>query len=194
MPDSQNPEHVRKLIREFQLKGANLIPTLTGEIVPTVLVADLTEDTSGIDRLAHGGRIGSLAGAANQSMVVLVNPPGSGILVTLEKWWAWSSAAGLDFVQFQVVLASGITGNATAWRDTQLLGEPVAQITRTTQVTAVLGVPQIPIDDGAIFPPVVMKGRWVLAPADSFVVIQNVANLALHAMFMWRERDLVTGV
>ncbi|GAG98288.1 unnamed protein product, partial [marine sediment metagenome] len=44
MPDSQNPEHVQKLIREFQLKGQNLIPTVTGEIVPTIVIGDLTKE------------------------------------------------------------------------------------------------------------------------------------------------------
>jgi hypothetical protein len=188
MPDSQNPDHVRKLIEEFQLKGANLIPTITGEIVPTVLVADLTAEARAADRLCSGGRIGAAAGAGDINSITLYNPGNSGVLCLLDEIWVAPETA--DVVG--LVITKGIPGTGTfqAFRDTRIPGEPVCGSTAATPAGIVLGIPQyaVPATVTTRIPV-----RYAIGPGYYFGVLQVKQNETLVVNFMWRERDLQPG-
>lgn len=192
MPDSQNPEHVRKLIAEFQLKGANLIPTVTGEIVPTVVVADLTaQGPQAIDRLAMGGLLGTASGAGNQNRLALSNPVGSGTLIVMEAFWVETAAA--DFVAPLFRNFAFTPGGFVQWRDSRLLGDPVGTMGSGVQGALVLGAPhyqtQVTATDSHVQIPLV----YTLAPGNSVEFTQNGQNAAINFGCIWRERTLTPG-
>jgi hypothetical protein len=182
MPDSQNPEHVRKLIAEFQLKGTNLIPTVTGEIVPTVLVADLTAAARAEDRPAWQGVIRPAAGAPNQNNATLSNPVGSGVVAVLEKIYVSTPAAD----EVELALDPGaIVLVASTWRDLRIAGAPSLGAFGNTRATQVLRADKFSTD--VITPPIEVD--LVLPPNSSLRVTQGAANSTMHVLFFWRERD-----
>lgn len=187
MPDSQNPEHVRKLIDEFQLKGANLIPTVTAEIVPTVLVADLTAvGPQSQDRLCWGGVIGAASGAGNQRNVRLLNPAASQTLMVVEKLWCFNRTAA-DFIE--LVIGAGGTGVAAlGFRDTRILGTPVGQMVTNAAAAIVLSTVQYPISATA---PTFLDIQIALTPGNFLRITQENQNQGITAGFLWRERDLL---
>lgn len=189
MPDSQNPEHVRKLIREFQLKGANLIPTLTGEIVPTVLVADLTAaGPQAQDRIAFGGQIGTAAGVGDVNRLSLSNPAGSGSLILVDRIWSWNNT---NADEIEVTIASAaLTGAAGAFRDLRLTGEPVALLTRTAVTSGVLSPFKFTLLADTVLE---IDMHIILTPNTRVDVIQLNDNNPLQADFLWRERSLLPG-
>ena len=187
MPDSQNPDHVRKIIAEFQLKGQNLIPTVTGEIVPTVLVADLTSEERPEDRWAIGGVASGAAGAGNQTLIALANPAGSGVVLLLERFWLHQPNA--DIVSAEVQIAVTV-GTPQVWRDTRLPGETTGVVTSFALASAVLPAMQWALVAATtldvIFPAVLMPGT-------SIRLRQLNANETLSGGFFWRERNLLPG-
>lgn len=191
MPDSQNPEHVRKLISEFQLKGANLIPTVTGEIVPTVLVADLSVEKRATDRLAMGGVLGAASGAGKQNRLILENRAGSETLLILEKFNAITQAA--DTVE--IVLSTGTSGAAGAaqWRDARLAGEPSGTTGRVAATAAVLGINQVIATDATAFDHKWIDLELIMPPGTQLFIQQQTQNVTLSVLFLWRERDLLPG-
>jgi hypothetical protein len=192
MPDSQNPEHVRKLIKEFQLKGANLIPTVTGEIVPTVLIADITaEGPQAEDRLAVGGLLAAASGAGNQNRLAIQNPAGSGTLIVLEAVWFEGAAA--DFVVPIVRAFTFTPGGFTFFRDTRLGGSPVGEVAAGTQVAAVLGAPHIQVQITGTDTTSLIPYQHVLSPNNALEFTQQNQNTAINCGFLWRERTLPPG-
>lgn len=186
MPDSQNPEHVRKLIQEFQLKGQNLIPTVTGEIVPTIQVADLSTSTSVQDRPAVQGTIGAASGAGNQNRLGLGNPAGSQISLLVDSVTVWQQLADVFHIQI-----GGYTGGPVGlWRDGLLAGDAVAGTFRVAATAVVLDAIQYPI---LALTALTVQLNWKVAAGTSIWVQQQNQNETLHAVWMWRERDLLPG-
>ena len=187
MPDSQNPEHVQKLIREFQLKGQNLIPTVTGEIVPTIQIADLSTETRADDRLAALGQIGAASGAGNQNVIVLANPAGSGVVGFIDRITVHQPNA--DFFAISIEPTTG-TGASGFWRDTRELGAPKCQTFALTPVAAVLDPLQFVLLAATEF---VLELGIILLPARWIEIRQLNQNETLHVNFFFRERDLLAG-
>lgn len=187
MPDSQNPEHVRKLIDEFQLKGANLIPTVTAEIVPTVLVADLTAvGPHSNDRLCWGGVLGAASGVGNQQNTRLLNPANSQTLLVVERVWCFNRTAA-DHVEF--IVGSGGSGTAAlGFRDTRVAGLPVGQLISNAAAAKVLGIVQFPI---TVLAATFFDVQVVLTPNNFLRLTQENQNEGLTTGFLWRERDLL---
>jgi len=189
MPDSQNPEHVQKLIREFQLKGQNLIPTVTGEIVPTILIGDLTSEKRGEDRIAYGGLIGATSGAGNQQSHNLHNPVNSGALVILEHLFVYNQTADATTDAFQIVISTGGATPNMQHRDTRVTGQPVGAMVRTTGVAITLGVPWFYVPADGLH----LDLEVILSPGKLLRCIQGATNEVFTTSWLWRERDLLTG-
>ena len=188
MPDSQNPDHVRKIVAEFQLKGQNLIPTVTGEIVPTVLVADLTElEHAAEDKRAYGGIIGAAAGAGNQNQIGLSNVAGSGTLIMLDAIWVISQTADRFHMQMPVSTATGTPG---FFRDGRIVGRPIGQMFRATPAAVVLD----PIQWATLaLTTYKLEVGGTLVPGQVCRVQQLDQNETFHVNFFWRERPLKTS-
>jgi hypothetical protein len=192
MPDSQNPEHVQKLIREFQLKGANLVPTVTAEIVPTVLVADLTAvGPQSQDRLCFGGVLAAASGAGNQNRLAIQNPSGSDTLVVVEAVWFEGAAADwvVPIARAFTFVASGFKG----FRDSRLTGSPVGETARGTQAAAVLGAPPIQVQITGTDTTRLIPWQHALAPNTALEFTQQNQNTAINFGVLWRERPLIPG-
>lgn len=191
MPDSQNPDHVRKIISEFQLKGQNLVPTVTGEIVPTVLVADLTAESRASDRLAWAGLIGAASGAGKQNVFVLENPAGTAVLAILEGLYLEGLVAGV----FAIRLINAVAGAGTdgQWRDGRLQGEPACKVVRSTPATIVLTAPQFTCGARNTDIPSRIDLNIIIPPGWYVQALQEEANDTALATFFWRERDILPG-
>lgn len=188
MPDSQNPEHVKKLIDEFQLKGANLIPTITGEIVPTVMVADLTaEGGRSVDRLCAIGILGAAAGAGNQNTLHLANPAGSNVLAVVERIVVKQPNADIFHVAIVAGPASGAMG---FYRDTRIVGTPSCQAFRNNAAAVVLDLFQFDLLAATDRD---LELNFVLEPSNFIQITQQNQNETLSVNFFWRERDLLPG-
>lgn len=186
MPDSQNPEHVQKLVQEFQLKGGNLIPSITAEIVPTVLVADLSREARAEDRRGVVAVVGAAAGAGNQNVFDLVNPAGSGVLVHVESFWV--KGAAIDNVGIDIIAGGSATGNAV-WRDLRIAGRPACKILRSALAAAALPAVSWNVADVSL----PLEINYSLTPGNRLRFRQDAQNTAMDLSIFFRERDLRTG-
>jgi len=190
MPDSQNPDHTLKLIKEFQLKGGNLIPTVTGEIVPVVLVSDLTQSRQ--DKRSASGGAATAATVAKVGQHQLFNPSGSGVILELRRFMVSLGAA--DLVYFgpsTIQFATTITGQ---WIDRRPnSGQPVAQIS-----TSILSALPTLINPGIMFISTTatvlsLPVDAVLVPGSGFQVETANVNAAVYTNWQWYERPALPG-
>lgn len=186
MPDSQNPEHVRKLIAEFQLKGANLIPTVTAEIVPTVVIADLSVDVRAEDRWGVGAVKGPASGAGNQNLFDITNAPNSGVIIYVDAFWVVGQA--IDNVGIEII-TPGATGGNTSWRDSRQVGAPLAGVSVVAVAAAAL--PATSFNVAVLSVP--MPINYVLRPDTRLRFRQDAQNTAMDFAFFFRERDIRPG-
>ncbi len=127
MPEIQSPDPGRKLQRRYNLIGSTPAPFLSPELVPVVLIDDLTEQAPGVLWATAGGQQGPSAG--NNSYARLANPLNSGVLLeeislraTMDTSSNWTLEDGTS-----VFLAFSLT---PAWQDRALPGRPVGRISR----------------------------------------------------------------
>lgn len=187
MPDSQNPDHTRKIIQEFQLKGVNLVPTVTGEIVPTVKVADLVTD---LDRYAVGTAF-EAAVAGQQGVVKLFNAGSSGVLLLLDYILVRQSG-GSNPIDVDLVLTAGGNAGAEAWRDGRLSGSPQGQVlSRTTATPGVSSIINWVSNNGigTFTTSLLFPLGFVIDEAANVRVINGASNIDFGVTFFWRERD-----
>ena len=191
MPDSQNPDHVRLLIQEFQLKGINLVPTVTGEIAPVVLIADLTkQDPEG--GWAQGGvSVSPAVGFIPQAAIE--NPANSGVILEVNQF-AVSSATAADLFRFGLVVAGTLASTGLGqWLNTGRSGNPVGAITSANNdATPDLTIPgriNVLADQSITIRDV----RATLTPGNGFMVEGSTTANAGTFYFQWFERAIRPG-
>lgn len=186
----QAPELARRLQRKFDTDGPGPTHTLAPEIVPVVLVEDLTpalpEDTGFIRQCV--GTVYQAGVAAEYAHAQLFNPDGSGSILHAEM--AVVSIGAADTVN--VAFYDTRLGNdgSVYFRDRRLAGSPVGAVTNDSG-GAELGTNIAPIEspgDEAITIPLDI----ILAPGQGLVLNVGVNN-ALNASFWWTERAGLEG-
>lgn len=185
MPDSQNPEHTRKLIEEFQLKGSSLIPTVTGEIVPVVLVENLASGDS-VRRYAHVG-IQQAAVASQKPMCKLHNPAGSRVLAVLYQ--VLSSATNANLWQSGPATNVFATVANGQFVDRRLTGLPACEAQSQTAAANILVRPALHRQGGTA--PLIIPLNVVLPPGSGFLLEGQTNNTEGLVSFYWYERDLL---
>jgi len=189
MPDSQNPEHTLALIREFQLKGINLVPTVTGEISPVVLIADLTAALPQVVRQAQGGATRAAAvGFVGQIQVF--NNAGSGIVAELYQLAVSLGTAGaFNHGPFVSTQPTQITGQ---WQDRRLVGTPSCEImSAADSATTQLVNPAIYLSLADTVNTIPLN--VTLPPGTGWLAESTTQNDLFVASFHWIERDPLPG-
>lgn len=187
MPDSQNPEHARKLIQEFQLKGRNLVPTVTGEIVGTVQIADLVERGE-VRRYAGTGALQGQV-AAQIAAIVVKNPSPSVVIEIVHAQAGSETTQGIS-AGFIPSLATALSAGGI-WQDGTLPGFPAGGLVTFNQGGN-------PFSNPMIFR-VLADTNWGFNPHVTLLEGQAwgfaglTANTSLFASFIWFERDRLPG-
>ncbi len=183
MPDIQDPGPGRKLQRRYRLIGTTPAPFLSPELVPVVLIDDLTEETPAIDFAIVGDL--QAAVVAERSQTGLRNPAASNM--TIEQ------------VELRFVPASlsnyrlGVTGPALAvlstpiWQDSGRSGVPVGEVLTDTDAAGASGV----LCDGSVLANtlvVIPLPNYVIQPGDQIRLSLETLNVTFRFWWTWGER------
>jgi len=188
MPDIQSSDPGRKLQQRYDLLGAPPSPLLSPELVPVVVVDDLT----GTDVLSAEFERPCIAfdtftGVVTSAVLFLLNPFGSGVLTVVESvLFATSTACTVSFR-----VRRGFGGTIVtfgAFRDGRLAGRPntgffplsLAFTTEAYNVELLVTVP--PRDRVDV--------EFVLEPGDALQMMQSVPVNTLAANAVFTERVL----
>ncbi len=165
MPDIQDPGPGRKLQRRYRLIGTTPAPFLSPELVPVVIIDDLSEEEP---TTSFAWSSQSVAGvAATQSQTRITNPVDSGIL--LENLRLQITVFSDSNIRVDETSTGSLASSAsTLWADQRRAGIPVALVSRGVDVTVgggprifearVLGLTLIDID---LSQAVVPEGRML---------------------------------
>lgn len=184
----------------FGIDGENPIPTLD-ELLPVAIVeGDRIEREAAGTVVEFMGDSQDIAagGAGNVGQVVLLNPSNSGVIIALEGWDAWGTAA--VFVD-----VSGITETTTLASYTRLgpgfqFGNP-----RDGRFFGQGAAAQLWFRNNAAFGPGSYRyrvnakrhhdarGLFVMPPGRGYVFADATANEVFRAAFFWRETPLEQG-
>ncbi len=133
MPDIQDPGPARKLQRRYRLIGSTPAPFLSPELVPVVLIDDLSDEApTSLFAIAADSQVNGV-GLLSQS--ALTNPVGSRIIVENVEFQFETQASTL----FGVFQGGPALSSAAVefWQDQTRLGSPAARVTFGTDVGAV---------------------------------------------------------
>lgn len=180
MPIIQRPDLVAKIRKKYELTGPDAISTISPEVVPVVLLEDLSREDPGIAVKYCWGF--SISGATtNTAHVELYNPPGSGVDLVIRRAESYCSAnSALFLCYFSTALAngsglvlnrnmgqSGTPAAQTLWEDNVApLGAAIAQYYYTAGGGPIHNVSsfRVPPGEGMGWRPnlttVLIYGRW----------------------------------
>lgn len=184
MPDIQSPDPGRKLQDRYNLIGTTPAPFLSPELVPVVLVDDLSEDAPGFLWAIAADTVTGVA--ALNSQTALTNPSGSGVLIeniafrfgneVISVWNLFTAGPALTSAAVEV------------WQDTRRSGSPAAVVTLGTDVGAVTG----PIARGrnnTDEPVLIDLPNYIMEPGERLHFLAGVDN-DLNFYWTWSERIL----
>jgi hypothetical protein len=135
MPEIQSPDPARKLQKKYDLIGSSPAPFLSPELVPVVIVDDLSDESPGILFAISAGAFAGAVGVQFQS--ALVNPTGTGILVTdVRLYITREDATDQPYQVFRGGPAL-TTPLVEFWQDFRVVGAPSARVTMDTDAGAV---------------------------------------------------------
>lgn len=188
MPIHQAPEIVDRLKRRFGIVGSAGIDTIAPEIVPVVLVEDLQRERSfPLYRECIGGDTNGPV-VAQFSYLQLLNPAGSNILVTIERFIVSATAAGaVDLRELDAALAGLST--LKGFRDRRIPGDPVAELRGGSDAGALgsqVGLVTIPANEA-----LTVRVDYTLTPGRGFACNSDQTNVQFRASFFWTERTLL---
>jgi len=183
----QDLETAQALTERFGLIG-KLPLLLDGTIVPVAVVGEL-EDR----RFRHAAGLLNTAGVAAQfGYVQLFNPAGSGVLVTLNRFWANIGAAmGVEF-GFVDAAMTAVTSTEIGWTDRRVAGGPAAIIHGRTSAGALLDLklgelemdPTLTVTRFVPFEAILLEGEGFGWKGDTL-------NVRLQLNVDWSERALL---
>ena len=189
MNDIQRPDIGQALTRYFGIREANPAPTLSPEVQPVVLVADLTLPTEpNTVRQCSGGYFAS--GVAGTSPhVQLFNPVGSGVLIKVTQLWV--QPYGIDgVVHLSVDDTARGSDHATVKNFTNgvlgLASRPVGQIRSHDSLGSLGNLGWIAWLPGT-GNPVELALPHVLVSGQGLNMFLAVPNQTLYGSFAWLE-------
>ncbi len=139
-------------------------------------------------RMGLGG-INIGATAANNNLIQLHNPAGTGILVTCTDVFIQSTTAqAVNFNLSDVVLATNIA--TVEQRDSRIgVSAPTtAQVRRGIQVAATGAAGVLQLEAATVLHLTSNRGLFVLGPATNVIFSTTTVNTDLLVTFLWRER------
>ncbi len=193
MPDLQSSDPGRKLALRYSLVGGGIAPFLSPELVPVVVVDDLTQD----DVRALEFQRGCMANEVNAGVVArfprvgLQNPTGSGVLATLE--WVYVGGSGSFQLEVSPFIGDNVIADHGAFRDTRIPGAPVcgmfqADVAGSAELDFLIDIVITGNSPNQIFNLPIVFGPG------SFVDFRgSVLDTTLTVQAMWKERFLLAG-
>ena len=192
MPEIQDADITAKLVKRFGLKAGSIAPTLSPELVPVVLVADLTspvEESSAYMRVAMGTAvIPGVAAKFGQSQ--LFNPKKSGVVAMVEVVDVSIETAGpAQITTHDTAVGSAVS--TVAFRDRRIPGLPATQVRSQTDA----GVPGSTIWTGELPAAEVIRIpiAMILGPGNGLVFANSRLDDDLRVSWSWFERAVLPG-
>lgn len=191
MPVIQRSELVEKIRRAFNLLGKDVGNTISPELVPVVLVEDLTGPTisEGYPRRAIGqSSAGASVGVFSENFII--NPTGSTVDLVIDEVWLKRSTAGqLRLYLGDVSALNNLLGTQTKrWNvDCRTQTRPSANVDSRNQAALVTYNRDWIYDCEA--------GRWLVVPIQATLppgkylgVAPTASNLGCDLFGYWTER------
>lgn len=196
MPEIQSSDPGRKLQERYDLTGGTPAPFLSPEIVPVVLVDDLTASDV-LDRAfereafvwnTEGG------GVAENSVCMFVNPVESGVLATVQRISVGVAADAVVSIE-RVVSTFVDSGGFRRFRDTRIPGLPVCGGQHFTSAPALIQDMQwqveAPAAGNAPLFPLVLELDETIGPGFGLSIRNNAVNESLDCQIWFKERVLI---
>ena len=188
MPDLQSPNPGLKLARLYNLVGGFFTPFLSPEIVPVVIVDDVSDQDPGKAFAAAGVAVSAVA--LQTSISTLLNPLNSGVnIIDISLMFATVASSQWALAR----LANDVTPGTEQWQDRRRLGTPVGEHSSGTLLVA--GI-QDAILQGQILsstPVHISLANHVLTPGTQLSLVIITINTTLLGGWTWAEQDESVG-
>jgi len=188
VPEIQSPDPGRKLQEKYNLIGSTPAPFLSPELVPVVLIDDLTEQRPGPLFATAAAEVAGVA--ARNAQTRLSNPAGSGMIIADISLSYASTGTG------RVEIYTGgpaLTSTATPlFEDRRVAGSPAAVVTFGTDLGAVAGNQFFSRLLGNT-PITVPLPNVVLAAGDLLHLIHVLAAAGMNFTWFWTEEPIKAG-
>jgi len=188
VPIIQRPDLVAKVRKSFELTGPDAVSTISPELVPVVLVEDITErDPTYLDKYCIEGAY-KAAVAAQYTSSALWNPADSGIDLILDEMRVMGTGTDAYTIRFWNSDPGAVSGTGAANRGIGRSGTPTARV-RTNNAAAPLGA-TVGYERYQNTTIVLFRkeGLVRLQPGEGFGFTNNTVNLPHFALYLWRER------
>lgn len=196
MPDIQVADVGRKLRDRYRLTGPPPAPFLGPELVPVVLVDDLT-GLDVYDRAFLRPAVawdtqtsGANPGVNDSAVIQFVNPTNSGVLAVLEFGVFGNPTSAGEITITGPTSTSNSPDKAAFWRDSRLDGTPVCGTRGFNQGISLKVVPRYYISSPGETPQDRVELPWVLEPGFALFFVLDHASSTVQASIYWRERAL----
>ncbi len=184
MPEIQSPDPGRKLQERYNLIGPPAAPFLSPELVPVVLIDDLTEEAPGLLFAMAAGVVGPTVGV--QSQTALTNGSGNFLIADIRLHFAADTLSDWGMFTAGPALSSAAT---ELWQARARAGTPQAVVTEGTDAGAT-GVDFVRGRGLADTIQEIAFPNLVLAFGDKAHFLYGGNNIALAYWWTWSERTL----
>jgi hypothetical protein len=179
---------VSKILGTKGREPMNLDPA--PELQPVIDITQRPEFWSLADEAPAQGWADMAASPGNNNAAEVVNPQGSGIIMTFYRVVV-KGVAGSIFAYITGLGGVGFTPQTTqGWADARMKGQPMGVV--YTRATTIPGnrIGLLGVANGAAL---VVPVEIVIPPGFEFGIVDNNVNEALTCGFYWREKAAETG-
>ncbi len=183
MPDIQSPDPGRKLQERYNLIGTTPAPFLSPELVPVVILDDLSESLPGTAFAFAGDNVAGVAAQFSQTSIE--NIAGSGILITEIRLYLTGVSAGV-ITAWQNGPTLGISqlGN---WADRRNPGRPSARIGWSASAAPATSEQLVSTNLLANTMLFLDFTSQILQSGDKVHVVSEILNSQINAWWTWGE-------
>ncbi len=187
MPEIQSPEPGRKLQQRYNLVGSTPSPFLSPELVPVVLVDDLSKEESLDEPFERQAvQFSTESGAAGfYSEISLTNPTSSGVLLLCDSF---SPNATQGFLHIGFFTGpGGVSTTFREWRDNRISGTPICGLTNSQTAAPPSGAYRqfVTTANNRIY-----SLPYILEEGSRLIFTTSGTNEFLQLTVFWRERTL----
>lgn len=185
MPVIQRPDLVAKVRRKYELTGPDAISTISPELVPVVLMEDLSEgDIGGAVKYCAGYATSGVP--TNTGHVQLWNPAGSNVNLYVKKIDVWLGSSNQFFLVYYSTVLSGGTGLVIN-RHVGLSGYPAAQTYYQDSVAPLGAALEYYNYNTGSGPQPCLIDNWLIPPGEGIGVRADAVATKAVANFLWEE-------
>jgi len=184
VPELQSPDPGRKLQERYNLIGTTPAPFLSPELVPVVILDDLSQESPGVRFCTAGGAL--VGGVGENEQTKLSNGASSGVDITdIEIFFSSSANIIWELDRGGPALTSTLT---SFFQDESVVGSPTAVVTLGVDVGATTGIlmrGNAQNNMGVL----VRLPNYVITPGFELFFICGTTNVSVRFFWTWGERD-----